>query len=143
VCPDYVEVDYVRAVLPEDEPLSEDGMMVYNGQVSYSYHMGLAGSLEPVAGSPPRHLLEVRPNPFAGSTQVGLGLSERGRVSIRVYDVEGRLVTILFDGILGEGRHEIHWENREYTSEWIEPGIYFVRVKSDRETETRKALLIR
>ncbi len=37
VSPDSVRVDYVRAVLPEDEPLDEDGRHVMNGSVSYSY----------------------------------------------------------------------------------------------------------
>jgi hypothetical protein len=34
---DSVKVDYIRAVLPEDEPLLEDGKPVRNGAVSYSY----------------------------------------------------------------------------------------------------------
>jgi hypothetical protein len=37
VSQDSVMVDYVRAVLPEDEPLYEDGTLVRNGTVSYSY----------------------------------------------------------------------------------------------------------
>jgi hypothetical protein len=39
VSPDSVRVDYVRAVLPEDEPLNEDGQPVRNGTVSYSYSL--------------------------------------------------------------------------------------------------------
>jgi hypothetical protein len=34
---DSVRVDYVRSVLPEDEPLSDDGIEVRNATVSYSY----------------------------------------------------------------------------------------------------------
>jgi hypothetical protein len=37
VSADSVTVDYIRAVLPEDEPLMEDGAAVMNGTVSYSY----------------------------------------------------------------------------------------------------------
>jgi hypothetical protein len=37
VCADSVRVDYVRSVLPENEPLREDGAEVRNGTVSYSY----------------------------------------------------------------------------------------------------------
>jgi hypothetical protein len=39
VRPDSVTVDYVRAVLPEDEPIYEDGEPVRNGTVSYSYSL--------------------------------------------------------------------------------------------------------
>jgi len=37
VSPDSIRVEYVRAVLPEDEPLIEDGVEVRNGEVSHSY----------------------------------------------------------------------------------------------------------
>jgi len=37
VSPDSVRVDYVRAVLPEDEPLMEEGLPVMNRDTSYSY----------------------------------------------------------------------------------------------------------
>ena len=37
VSPDSVRVDYVRSVLPEDQPLMEDGNPVMNGDISFSY----------------------------------------------------------------------------------------------------------
>jgi hypothetical protein len=37
VTPDSVRVDYVRSVLPEDEPLTENGETISNGATSYSY----------------------------------------------------------------------------------------------------------
>lgn len=39
VSPDSVRVDYVRAVLPEDEPLMEDGKPIRNRTVAYSYSL--------------------------------------------------------------------------------------------------------
>jgi hypothetical protein len=37
VTADSIRVDYVRSVLPEDEPLTEEDKVIYNGDVSYSY----------------------------------------------------------------------------------------------------------
>lgn len=37
VSPDSVRVDYVRSVLPEDEPLNENGTSIMNASISYSY----------------------------------------------------------------------------------------------------------
>lgn len=37
VSPDSVRVEYVRAVLPDDEPLIQNGKTVTNRTVSYSY----------------------------------------------------------------------------------------------------------
>ena len=39
------------------------------------------------------------PNPFNPSTTVKFGLKGKGHVSIRIYDVSGRLVRILVDEI--------------------------------------------
>jgi hypothetical protein len=39
VSPDSVKVYYVRAVLPEDEPIHEEGKPIRNGTVSYSYSL--------------------------------------------------------------------------------------------------------
>ena len=39
VSPDSVRVDYVRGVLPEDEPLIEEGRPVMNGDTSHSYSL--------------------------------------------------------------------------------------------------------
>ena len=37
VSPDSARVDYVRSVLPEDEPLVQDGISIRNADISYSY----------------------------------------------------------------------------------------------------------
>jgi hypothetical protein len=37
VSPDSVRVDYVRSVLPQDEPLRENGVEIRNGDVCYTY----------------------------------------------------------------------------------------------------------
>ena len=44
VSPDSVRVDYVRSVLPEDQPLMEDGNWVMNGDVSFSYTLKPRGT---------------------------------------------------------------------------------------------------
>jgi hypothetical protein len=43
VSADSVRIDYVRAVLPEDEPLMEDGVPLRNGEVSFSYTLRTRG----------------------------------------------------------------------------------------------------
>ncbi len=43
VSPDSVRVDYVRSVLPEYEPITDDGNPVMNGDVSFSYTLKPGG----------------------------------------------------------------------------------------------------
>jgi hypothetical protein len=141
--PDYVQVDYVRAVLPGDEPLMDGGVPVYNGQVSYSYSLGTAR----VEGESPEprglRLLGNRPNPFRSETSVMLALPATQFVSVRVIDVEGREVQRLFRGTLEAGTHEIPWQGVTSGLNPAAPGIYMCEVKAGASTTTGKILLLR
>jgi hypothetical protein len=37
VAADSLRVEYIRSVLPEQEPIAEDGQLITNGSVSYAY----------------------------------------------------------------------------------------------------------
>jgi hypothetical protein len=143
VLPEYVQVDYVRSVLPEDEPLFDGGLPVWNGQVSYSYSTGLAGSSRIPDCKGVARLLGVRPNPFASKSRIDLIMARRAPVSVRVYDIEGRLVSVLFDGTLSEGEHEVVWDAGSGASQGKAPGTYFIQIRTAGSSETCKALLIR
>jgi hypothetical protein len=143
VRPDYVQVDYVRAVLPEDEPLMEGGAPIYNGQVSYSYSLGLAGSASgTITGNGPR-LLGVGPIPSLRNIQVTLGLGEAQEVSLGIYDAQGRQVRLLFDGLLTEGLHRIQWDGITEDLRPAAPGVYFCRMEADRYIDTQKVVILR
>jgi len=47
------------------------------------------------------------PNPFNPSTRIDYALKETGKVSIIVYDVLGREVTTLVDGVQSAGQHSV------------------------------------
>jgi len=53
--------------------------------------------------------LSARPNPFTASTRVAFALSSESLVKAGIYDIEGRLVTSLFEGSLPAGRGEMAW----------------------------------
>src|SRR5690606_19709157 len=66
--------------------------------------------------------LEVAPNPSHGVATVALTLARPGAVSAWVYDVLGRRVTVLHEGPLGAGRHELGFEAGR-----LPGGVYVVR----------------
>jgi len=86
---DHGQVDYVRAVLPEDGPLVEDQNLVYNRDVSHSYTIGPAGIPDEIVPGTVASLSENRPNPFKSLTAMRLCLPEREHVSITIYDIKG------------------------------------------------------
>ena len=85
------------------------------------------------------YLSPAYPNPFNAVTRLTFGLPEASRVSIRVYDVTGRLVVTLVDSELEAGHHLLSWQ-----SDTASAGVYLVRMKSgDGFTATSKLMLIK
>jgi tetratricopeptide (TPR) repeat protein len=89
-------------------------------------------------------LLSIYPNPFNPSTVINYQLSVVSDVSIKVYDILGREVATLVDGIKESGYYTAHFDGSKLAS-----GIYFTRfvVKSqDSRTpivQVKKMLLMK
>jgi hypothetical protein len=143
VRPDYVQVHYVRSVLPEDEPLVEDGQTIYNGTVCFSYAIGIASVKNGAApGARPR-LSRGRPNPFAHSARLELSLPRPAWVSAEIYDVRGRIVRRLVNAHLQSGPHRLEWDGRCEGGSLARQGVYFCRLRTGEYTEARKLVLRR
>jgi hypothetical protein len=83
------------------------------------------------------------PNPFGGSTEIVFDLTTRARVSIGAYDVRGRMVAEVFEGILPQGQHAVSWDGRSTSGSELPSGIYFFSFRAGSFHATRKAMLIR
>ncbi len=68
-------------------------------------------------------------NPGLGGTRATFTLAERERVTLAVYDTQGRLVERLLDGFLDPGEHTVDWDGRTLTGAPAPAGIYFVYVR--------------
>jgi hypothetical protein len=71
-----------------------------------------------------------RPNPFRSGTDLSLSLEVGGVVHAAVYDVRGREVALLSDGIRVAGTHSIRWDGRDRSGKQAPAGVYFVVAKS-------------
>ena len=84
-----------------------------------------------------------RPNPFRATTSLSYDLPRAGYVRIDVYDVSGRLVTMLRNGPETAGRHTVSWAGADQRGRRVSPGVYFARVSADGGSLTRKMVLLR
>ncbi|MBI1803330.1 MAG: T9SS type A sorting domain-containing protein [Ignavibacteriae bacterium] len=78
------------------------------------------------------------PNPFNAETQIEYEIPRNEYLSIKVYDVFGREVTILVNGGQQAGHYRTQWNAVGFAS-----GVYFCQLKTRNYTVTRKMLLIR
>lgn len=84
------------------------------------------------------------PNPFSiGSTRIAFALPREGKATLRVFDVQGRLVQTLVDGALPAGQHQVTWDGRNSRDGQAAAGVYFYRLQTDQGEATKKMLLIR
>ena len=78
------------------------------------------------------------PNPFNPTTIIPFSVETQSIASLQLYEITGRLVEILFDGILDPGNHKIKWDASAQSS-----GIYFVVLKTPNKTLLKKLVLLK
>jgi hypothetical protein len=83
------------------------------------------------------------PNPFNPATTIRYDVpAPGGPVTIRVYDVAGRLVRTLVDGVQTPGHKVTTWDGRSESGELVASGVYFYRLTAGRFERTRKMALV-
>ncbi len=121
-------------ILPQSGDLNfpEDPVFVYSLGV-------IETSVEENDAQPTRFTLSQNyPNPFNPSTQINYSLVNSGQVSLRIYDITGRLITTLVDGTQTSGIHAIQFDASNLSS-----GVYFYRLESESGVLTKKMTLIK
>ncbi|MGB3478039.1 MAG: T9SS type A sorting domain-containing protein [bacterium] len=81
--------------------------------------------------------LYITPNPAINHVEFSYSLAKRGRVCLKVYDVQGRLIENLFTGKREKGIHAVTWDTRGLSS-----GVYFVRYQSEESEQMHKVVLL-
>ncbi len=85
----------------------------------------------------------IYPNPFNPGTTIVYDLFARVPVSIKIFDVEGRLRKTLFEGPQSAGAHRFMWTGRDDRGWVCGPGVYFCRAQLGSSTFTRKLILLK
>jgi endonuclease/exonuclease/phosphatase family metal-dependent hydrolase len=104
------------------------------------------GNTTSVSGSPnvplSFDLSQNYPNPFNGETLILFSLPTRSRAKISIYDLSGRLVRELTSGNYTAGNHQILWNGRNDTGQFVGSGVYFYRLIGSDFTLTKKMILV-
>ncbi len=101
-----------------------------------------------LAGVDDEHIVEARldparPNPFNPMTTIAFALPESGPARLAVYDVGGRLVAVLAEGVHAAGEHEAVWNGRDAAGRQLGSGVYFVRLEAAGSVSTRKMVMVK
>lgn len=78
------------------------------------------------------------PNPFNAATTITYALPHSERLSLRVFDLLGREVAVLADGLVRPGTHRVTFDGSGLAS-----GLYFARLDAGEFSRTTKLMLLR
>lgn len=126
--------------------------------VSFAYDSNQGFSLETwgLTGSPDSALVDVRPTDAARATSLQLlqsfpnpssegavlrfAVPATGMTTLRLYDIQGRLVRTLASGFLRGGPHDARWDGRDTAGNRVKAGVYLYRLDSASGSLSRKLI---
>jgi hypothetical protein len=123
----YVDASAKGNVVYRLKQIDNDGKFEYHGAVEVS-----------VGGVTKYTLAQNYPNPFNPATQINYALPAAGYVNLKVYDMLGKEVATLVNGMQEAGEQHATFTASEYPS-----GLYFYTLRTGSFVETKKMLLVK
>ena len=105
-----------------------------DGKFSYSQEVEAVVSATPKSFD----LQQNYPNPFNPSTSIVFTLPERGYTLLKVYDVVGREVATLTNGVMDAGIHTVQFNGASFAS-----GIYLYKLTSGSDVQIKRMTLLK
>ena len=110
-------------------------------ELSFVGPLGIAGEIALQPGQFKLH--QAYPNPFNPTTTLKYEMGSAGPVSIDVFDVNGRKIRSLYNGIQIPGQHEIRWDAKDDHGRSMSSGVYLFKVNVNGKQQTAKSLLLK
>jgi hypothetical protein len=116
------------------------GSIVYNLQEIFNLlQIGEPVGIENETQLPSDYFLgQNYPNPFNAVTSIEFTLPKASQTSVKIYDIRGRLVEQINNGVMSAGHHRITWNAADIPS-----GMYFYKLIADDFSDTRKMMLLK
>jgi len=92
----------------------------------------------PLSLSPSSFILSNYPNPFNATTTISFNLQHESRILLNVFDLTGRSVATLANGMIYAGLHQV-----QFNAGALPSGIYIYRLTSGNNSQSRKLVLLK
>lgn len=146
VNPSGIQVEYVRAYLPQNENASR-----HNKDVSATYFIGAVNCYDSLATGVPvlwnsDYANElVYPNPFSTETKIEFTLSKAQKIDLTIFNEKGQLVRKLIAGsMVPLGKYQVIWDGKDFAGAELNNGVYYYTIRGeDRGVKSGKIILIK
>jgi hypothetical protein len=83
-----------------------------------------------------------RPNPSREGGTLRYRLPAEARVELAIYDVAGRRIARLAQGVKGAGEYAVDWKRLDDAGRRVGPGVYLARLKAGAVERTLHIVLV-
>lgn len=78
------------------------------------------------------------PNPFNPVTNIKFAITKAGKITLNIYDINGKKLEELINGSYSAGSYKAEWNASKYSS-----GIYFYTIVTNEFTDTKRMILVK
>ena len=123
---------------------SEEEVIEYTESLEFTLDMVIGNGFKPFSLSrefiiPTEFSLSAAyPNPFNPTTTLDFAIPIDSKVSLSIYNLQGREVSTLINGNMDAGYHSVVWDANTYAS-----GVYFVKMVAGEYVNTQKLMLVK
>ncbi|MBU1948085.1 MAG: T9SS type A sorting domain-containing protein, partial [Candidatus Eisenbacteria bacterium] len=79
---------------------------------------------------------------FINATTIAYSIPQDGLTDLSIYSVTGRKIKTLVHGQEPAGVHQTQWDGCDQSGERVSSGVYFYRLETSTNTESRRLVLI-
>jgi hypothetical protein len=107
------------------------------------FRLSLGTSVRSLESLPPASiaLYQNFPNPFNAVTTLKIRLSRARDIRLVVFDVQGRLVRVLYEGRQRAGLHLVTWDGLDNQGMPVPSGLYIARLNFGTQIQMKKMIL--
>jgi FlgD Ig-like domain len=87
--------------------------------------------------------IENHPNPFNPETTISYQLNQTQPVKLEIYNIKGQHVKTIVNETQEAGFYNIPWKGYDKNNSAVASGVYFYKLTTDDQTQTRKMLLLK
>ncbi len=110
----------------------------------YDQGCTIVGVEPPVStGRAALELAPIQPNPFRSEARIAFTLPADGHVRLRVFDVTGRRLATLAEGMCAAGAHQVTWDGCDDAGRAVASGLHFVQLEAMGRTLVRRVAVVR
>ncbi|MBD3339269.1 MAG: choice-of-anchor D domain-containing protein, partial [Candidatus Lokiarchaeota archaeon] len=128
--------------------IRENNTFIFNSKNekyrTYILAVGSKSKLQKMTSVPDNNLRQNFPNPFNTSTTINYYVAERGKVSLKIYNIKGEIVkTLISNPNHPIGQFSVTWNGKDLNGTSVPSGLYLYHLVTEQGCRILKMALIR